>query len=232
VEQAPAKGKVDRGPAGRGSRGANRREDQVQSLAHIVESLEPLVRDHGAGAVTVIILLESFGVPLPGESLLLFASALAGRGELSLPAVMVGAWIGAVAGDNIGYAVGRFGGRTLVLRFGGTIGLDADRLGRVEAAFARFGPATVAIARFFAVLRQLNGVVAGTLAMDWRRFLVFNALGAAAWVGVWTTLGYVAGEHAAALVAAGRRLWPALAAVAAVALLAAAIWWLRRRRRA
>ncbi|WP_296520972.1 DedA family protein [Rhodoplanes sp.] len=203
----------------------------MQSLAHIVESLEPLVRDHGAGAVTVIILLESFGVPLPGESLLLFASALAGRGELSFPAVVVGAWIGAVAGDNVGYAIGRFGGRALVLRFGGTIGLDAARLARVEAAFARFGPATVAVARFVAVLRQLNGVVAGTLAMDWRRFLVFNALGAAAWVGLWTTLGYVAGEHADALVAAGRRFWPALAAVAAMTLLAAAVWWLRRRRR-
>lgn len=202
----------------------------MESLAHIVESLEPLVRDHGAIAVTMIILFESFGMPLPGESLLLFASALAGRGELSFPAVVVGAWIGAVAGDNVGYAVGRFGGRALVLRFGGKIGLDAARLARVEAVFGRFGPATVAGARFFAVLRQLNGIVAGTLDMDWRRFLVFNALGAAAWVEFWTTLGYVAGEHADALIAAGRRFWPALAAVATIALLVAAIWWLRRQR--
>jgi membrane protein DedA with SNARE-associated domain len=202
----------------------------VESLAHIVESLEPLVRDHGAVAVTMIILFESFGLPLPGESLLLFASALAGRGELSFPALVVGAWIGAVAGDNVGYAVGRFGGRALVLRFGGKVGLDAARLTQVESVFAHWGPVTVAGARFFAVLRQLNGVVAGTLDMDWRRFLVFNALGAAAWVGLWTTLGYVAGEHADALLSAGRRFWPALAAVATTALVAAAIWWLLRRR--
>jgi membrane protein DedA with SNARE-associated domain len=202
----------------------------MQTLTHLIDMLEPLIRSYGAGAVTVIILFESFGVPLPGESLLLFASALAGRGELSLPALMAGAWIGAVAGDNVGYAIGRFGGRAVVLRFGGTIGLDGDRLARVEAAFTRFGPATVAFARFVAVLRQLNGVVAGTLGMDWRRFLVFNAIGAALWVGLWTTLGYVAGEHGDALLATGRRFWPALFAVAALAIVAAAIWWFLRRR--
>lgn len=201
----------------------------MDTLTSLVAALEPLVRSHGAVAVTVIILLESFGLPLPGESLLLFASVLAGRGELSFPGLMLGAWIGAVAGDNVGYAVGRYGGRALVLRYGSRIGLTADRLARVEAAFQRYGPVTVAGARFVAVLRQLNGVVAGTLAMDWRRFLLFNALGAALWVGAWTTFGYLVGEHAAALLAALRRFWPALAAAAATAALAAAIVWWRRR---
>ncbi|RAI45660.1 DedA family protein [Rhodoplanes roseus] len=199
-------------------------------LTHVVEALEPLIRAYGAGAVTVIILLESFGAPVPGESLLLFASALAGRGELSLPTLMIGAWVGAVVGDNIGYLIGRFGGRALVLRFGGRIGLNAERLAWVETVFARWGPLTVAGARFVAILRQLNGIVAGTLAMDWRRFVVFNAIGAALWVGVWMTIGYVAGEHADVLLAAARRYWAAFTLVAAVIGLVAAIWWMRRRR--
>ncbi|MFL9828466.1 DedA family protein [Rhodoplanes sp. SY1] len=198
-------------------------------LTHLVAALEPLIRDYGAGAVAVIILLESLGLPLPGETLLVFASALAGRGELSLPTLMAGAWIGAVMGDNIGYLIGRYGGRALVLRFGSTIGLDAARLATVEAAFARWGPVTVAGARFVAVLRQLNGIVAGTLGMAWRRFLVFNAIGAALWVGAWMTLGYVAGEHADALLGAARRFWPALAVTVAIAALAGgAVWWRRR----
>ncbi|MDC7786955.1 DedA family protein [Rhodoplanes sp. TEM] len=198
-------------------------------LADLVAALEPLIRSYGAGAVSVIILLESFGMPLPGESMLLFAAALAGRGELSLPTLMLGAWIGAVLGDNIGYLIGRRGGRALVLRFGGRVGLDAARLARVEAVFARWGPLTVAGARFFAVLRQLNGIVAGTLAMEWRRFLVFNAIGAALWVGLWMTLGWLVGEHAAALLAAARRFRPALVVVVAlVAAAAGAVWWRRR----
>lgn len=198
-------------------------------LTHLAAALEPLIRDYGAAAVTMIILFESLGVPLPGETLLVFASALAGRGELSLPALMGGAWVGAVAGDNIGYLIGRYGGRALVLRFGGKIGLDAARLATVEAAFARWGPATVAGARFVAVLRQLNGIVAGTLGMEWRRFLVFNALGAALWVGAWMTIGYVAGEHADALLGAARRFWPALVVtIAIVALAGGAVWWRRR----
>jgi membrane protein DedA with SNARE-associated domain len=76
-----------------------------------------------------------------------------------------------VLGDNIGYGIGRVLGRALVLKHGKKIGLDADRLRKVEDVFARFGPATVAFARFVNVLRQLNRVVAGTLNMDWRRFL-------------------------------------------------------------
>jgi membrane protein DedA with SNARE-associated domain len=88
-----------------------------------------------------------------------------------------------------------------VLRYGGRIGLNAARLAKVEAAFARYGPVAVAAARFVNVLRQLNGVVAGSMAMPWRRFLVFNALGGALWVLTWTVVGYYVGLHGADIVA-------------------------------
>ncbi|TPV99444.1 MAG: putative membrane protein [Beijerinckiaceae bacterium] len=164
-------------------------------IEHLFGNLEPFIHAYGAVAVTVILAFESLGAPVPGESLLIFASVLAGRGELSLPLLMLGAWAGAVLGDNIGYLIGRRLGRTLVLRYGGKIGINAERLNWVEALFARYGPITVAFARFLNVLRQLNGVVAGMLKMEWKRFLLFNALGGALWVSVWTLAGFYLGEH-------------------------------------
>ena len=164
-------------------------------IEHLFGNLEPFVHDYGAAAVMVILTFESLGAPLPGESLLIFASVLAGRGELSLLPLMLSAWAGAVLGDNIGYLIGQRLGRAIVLRYGAKIGISADRLNRVEAFFTRYGPATVAFARFVNVLRQLNGIVAGILKMEWKRFLIFNALGGALWVSVWTLAGFYLGEH-------------------------------------
>lgn len=164
-------------------------------IEHLLGNLEPFVHSYGAAAVMVILTFESLGLPLPGESVLILASVLAGRGELSLLPLMLGAWAGAVLGDNIGYLIGSRLGRAIVVRYGAKIGTNADRLNRVEAFFKRYGPVTVAFARFVTVLRQLNGVVAGSLKMEWKRFFFFNALGGALWVSVWTLAGFYLGEH-------------------------------------
>src|SRR5215831_2825171 len=146
-------------------------------LGLLISDAEPLIRQYGVLVVTIVLTLESFGAPLPGESLLIVASVLAGRGDISFPVLLFFAWLGAVLGDNIGYVIGKVLGRAAVLRYGEKIGLTPDRLKKIEEVFARFGPATVAFARFVNILRQLNGVVAGTLNMDWWRFLICNALG-------------------------------------------------------
>jgi membrane protein DedA with SNARE-associated domain len=173
---------------------------------HVLGSLEPWVHEYGAVAIFLILTLESFGAPLPGESLLIVAAILAGRGEISFPALLFSAWAGAVTGDNIGYLIGRRLGRKLLLRFGGMVGLKTDRLRKMEAIFTRYGVLIVAFARFFNILRQLNGVVAGSLEMNWRRFLVFNALGGALWVVVWTTAGFYLGKHGADIATIVRKL--------------------------
>jgi membrane protein DedA with SNARE-associated domain len=162
---------------------------------HELGALEPWIHHYGVAAVGVILVFESLGLPLPGESLLVIAAILAGRGDISFPGLLVSAWAGSVMGDNIGYLIGRILGYRLVYRYGTKIGLTAERLRRVEAVFARYGPVTVAFARFFAVLRQLNGVVAGTVHMDWRRFMAFNALGGALWVLAWTMAGFYLSRH-------------------------------------
>jgi membrane protein YqaA with SNARE-associated domain len=101
----------------------------------------------------------------------------------------------AVIGDNIGYAIGHFGGRRLVLRHGRYVGVRADNLDRVERFFQRYGGIIVVVARFFEILRQLNGVVAGTVGMTWWRFLAFNAVGATLWVGLWGWGVFYLGRH-------------------------------------
>ncbi len=178
----------------------------MTEVHHILGNLEPWVHEYGAVAILLILTLELFGAPLPGESLLIVAAILAGRGELSFPALLFSAWAGAVTGDNIGYLIGRRLGHRLLWRFGGTVGLKSDRLRKVEAIFARYGPLTVGFARFFSVLRQLNGVVAGSLEMDWRRFLVFNSLGGALWVVVWTMAGFYLGKHGSDIAAVVHKL--------------------------
>jgi membrane protein DedA with SNARE-associated domain len=178
----------------------------MADIGQIINNLEPVIHDYGVAVVALVLTFESFGVPLPGESLLIVASILAGRGDISFPSLLLFAWVGAVFGDNIGYMIGRVLGRTLVLRYGEKIGLNAERLKKIETVFARFGPVTVGFARFFNVLRQLNGVVAGTLNMDWRRFLIFNALGGALWVAVWGFAGFYLGEHLSHLTTFARDL--------------------------
>jgi len=173
----------------------------MTELTNFLGALEPWVHQYGVVAVFVILTFESFGAPLPGESLLIAASILAGRGDVSFMSLFFAAWAGAVMGDNIGYLIGRRLGHRLLQHLGGKFGLTAERLARVEAVFARYGPATVGFARFFNVLRQLNGVVAGSLEMPWRRFLLFNALGGALWVLAWTTIGYYLGLHGADIAA-------------------------------
>ncbi|MEU6467156.1 DedA family protein [Streptomyces sp. NPDC046976] len=160
-------------------------------LAH----LAPLLGHYGYWAVGAVILVEDFGIPAPGETILLAAGVYAGAGELDIVKVALIAFAAAVVGDNIGYLIGHFGGRAFVHRWGKYVFLTPKRFAAAEDFFARHGGVIVTVARFIEGLRQANGIVAGTSGMHWRRFLAFNALGAALWVGLWTTLAYLAGSH-------------------------------------
>jgi membrane protein DedA with SNARE-associated domain len=204
-------------------------EEVVLDIGQLISDAEPLIRQYGVLVVTVVLTLESFGAPLPGESLLILAAVLAGKGDISFPALLFFAWLGAVLGDNIGYVIGKILGRAAVLRYGKKIGLTPDRVQNIEEVFVRFGPATVAFARFVNILRQLNGVVAGTLNMDWRRFLIFNALGGALWVLVWGFAGFYLGEHMSKISIFARDLG-VVGAIVATAILVSVLLYAWRRR--
>jgi membrane protein DedA with SNARE-associated domain len=200
----------------------------MEELGQLVAGLEHFVRHYGVVAVMVILAFEALGAPLPGESLLIFASILAGRGEMSLPALLIFAWAGSVMGDNVGYLIGRKLGRAAVARYGAKIGLTAPRFNAVEGMFTRYGAATVAFARFVNVLRQLNGIVAGTLGMNWWRFLLFNALGAALWVATWVLGAFYLGEHASDIARVARHVGVVGGMLAAAVLLVALVVLVRR----
>ncbi|HYC18755.1 MAG TPA: DedA family protein [Pseudolabrys sp.] len=148
----------------------------------------------------LILAIEAIGAPVPGESLLIFASVLAGRGEMSLPSLLILAWVGSVLGDNLGFLVGRKLGRGTILRYGAKVGLSGERFSGIEHVYVRYGSATVMFARFFSILRQLNGIVAGILGMSWWRFVLLDAVGAALWVTVWVFAPAYFSEHLAFII--------------------------------
>ena len=158
-------------------------------------TVKPYLEHYGYWAVFGAILLENFGLPVPGETLLIAGALLASRGKMHIVPLLVTACIAAVTGDNMGYAIGRFGGRRLVFRYGRYVLITEERLRKAEGFFGRYGGAVVVMARFLAVLRQLNGIVAGTVKMSWYRFLLYNMLGAALWVTFWGMLFYELGER-------------------------------------
>lgn len=164
-------------------------------LPGVLHSLEPTLNSYGYLAVIGLVLLEDFGVPVPGETTLILAAVYAGAGRLSIWLVGLLAFLGAVVGDNIGFAIGHFGGRRLVERFGRYILLTPERLDKAADFFDRHGGKIVAVARFIEGLRQANGIIAGITGMHWAKFVLFNVIGAALWVAVWTCVGYFSGSH-------------------------------------
>jgi len=166
----------------------------AKPLPGVFHHFEGTLEHWGYLAVAGFLFFEDFGIPVPGETMLIAASLYAGAGHLNVFVVGIVAFFAAVAGDNVGYVIGRFGGRELVERYGKFVLLTGERLERAEKFFDRYGGRIVVIARFVEGLRQLNGIIAGVAGMHWARFVLFNALGAAIWVAFWTTLGYIAGD--------------------------------------
>ncbi len=166
-----------------------------QHLPGVLHSLEPTLNQFGYLAVVGLVLIEDFGVPVPGETVLILASVYAGAGRLNLGLVALLGFCGALLGDNIGFAIGHFGGHRLAERYGRYIFLTPERLEVATRFFERHGGKVIIVARFVEGLRQANGIIAGTSGMRWARFLVFNAIGAALWVLVWVSVGYFSGSH-------------------------------------
>jgi membrane protein DedA with SNARE-associated domain len=160
-----------------------------------LNALSGPLNHYGYLAVFALVMLEDFGIPVPGETILIAAAVYAGHQQLNIVAVGLIGFIAAVIGDNIGFAIGHFGGRAAALRWGKYVFLTEERLNKAEYFFDHHGGKIIVVARFIEGLRQANGIIAGISGMRWLRFLFFNALGAALWVGTWVSLGYLAGNH-------------------------------------
>ena len=157
--------------------------------------LQHLLASYGYIAVTVAIMLESIGIPLPGETVLLLGAAYAGAGNLNVWGVILAAALGAIIGDTIGYSIGYRGGRALLERYGHILHLNPAHLARAEAFFAKYGDKTVFFGRFIALLRTFSAFLAGVYRMPYRRFLLFNAGGGILWAITFGLLGAAFGSQ-------------------------------------
>jgi membrane protein DedA with SNARE-associated domain len=187
--------------------------------------------DHyGIWAIGLLLLLENIGVPvIPGELAMIAGAIYAGAGQLNVVAVGVVSVAASIAGAAIGYAVGRLGGRSLVLRHGRWVFIREHHLDRAEQAVGRYGGVIVIAARYIVGLRELNGIICGVTGMRPVTFMTFNAIGAVAWAATWVSAGYLAGDHIEAIYADVTRY--ALYAVAGALVLLAAWVAVRLRRR-
>jgi len=167
------------------------------------------------------------GFPLPGEIVLLTASALAAEGDLSIVTVVLAAWLGTIVGGTGGYWIGRFGGMALLHRHGRWVGMSPERLAATHGFFERNGVRTIIVARFVAILRMIAGIVAGAAGMSFGVFELCNAIGGLLWATTFAALGYSFGRELPRL---EHYLRGGAFTLLAVLLIAGVVVWLYRRR--
>lgn len=156
--------------------------------------ISALLSAYGYGLVVVVVALESAGVPLPGETVLVSAAVYAGTTHnMNIAGVIGAAAAGAIVGDNIGFWIGREAGPPILERFGDMVGLDARRRKLGQYLFLRYGGAIVFFGRFVAFLRAFAALLAGVNRLEPLRFFVFNATGGVAWATIFGLGGYALG---------------------------------------
>jgi len=193
----------------------------------ILDALRTALLHYGYWAVAVALLVENAGVPVPGETVLLVASVLAAtEGDLRLSWIIAVGTIAATLGDNLGFSLGYYGGRPLLARYQSVFRIRNQTLARGERMFARYGAVTVFFARFVFGLRIVAGPLAGVLHMPWRKFLIFNFLGAAVWVTAISGLGFLFGRSWETVQRGVKQLDLAVAIV--VLAVVALLWWRSR----
>jgi membrane protein DedA with SNARE-associated domain len=196
---------------------------------YIFELLRGALVHYGYWAVAALLLLESAGLPLPGETILVLASFLAySEHELRLPWVIVVGTVASTLGGEFGFALGRHGGRPLIERYRHVFSIRAETVERGDRLFERYGAATVFVARFLFGMRVVASLLAGALHMPWRKFTLFNFLGAAVWVSAICGAGYLFGGHWGRLAHDLRRFDLLVGIVVAVAGLW--LWWRSRKK--
>ncbi|GHO65862.1 membrane protein [Ktedonobacter sp. SOSP1-52] len=168
---------------------------QVQAALISLETLQQLLASFGYPMVFLFVMIESIGIPIPGETMLLLGSFYAAIDHrLNIVFVIVCAAVGAIVGDNIGFVIGRKGGRPFVERYGKYVFIRQKHLAKAEQFFEHHGGKTVFLGRFTAILRAWAAFLAGVNHMPWRAFLIYNATGGILWATIVGLVGYYAGR--------------------------------------
>ena len=198
----------------------------------IFQTLSGFFRQYGYWVVFFGVLLENAGIPVPGETVLLFAGFLAYHGHLQLGRAIVTAIAGATIGDSLGYAVGRLGGTALIRRLRGRFFMSARHYDRAQALVLRRGHWAVFVARFITGLRVLAGPFAGAFLMPYPRFLFFNFTGAVVWATAIGSAGFLFGSNWERLIHLFKEADLAILAIAVAAAVLAIVVYVKRQRKA
>jgi len=171
----------------------------MHNRASVADTAFQLLSDffarYGYWVVFFGVMLENTGLPIPGETILLFSGFLAYHGRLSLSRAIITAIVGATLGDSLGYLVGRWGGTALINRYRGRFLLSARHFDRAQGMILRFGHWAVFVARFITGLRVIAGPLAGAFLMPYPRFLFSNFSGAVVWAFTIVWVGYLFGSN-------------------------------------
>jgi membrane protein DedA with SNARE-associated domain len=160
----------------------------------------PLIREHGVVVVGVVTMLESIGVPAPGESAVIAAAIYAATThQISIVPLVIATALGAIMGDNIGYFLGRWIGVRAIARYGYRVGLTEARVRIGRYLFKRYGAGVVIFGRFFALLRTFTAILAGANHMPWNKFLPANAIGGSLWASFYGFGAFALGREASAV---------------------------------
>ena len=157
-------------------------------------ALHDIITHYGALIVAIAMITEGCGVPVPAETILVTAAALAARGKLSIWTIALGAAVGGIIGGAAGYWIGEKGGIRLVRRYGAKMRIDEAKLDRARDFFARRGLVAVFLCRFIGFVRILVPMVAGVARMPFGRFLAANAAGAIVSAIAYAALGWFFGR--------------------------------------
>jgi membrane protein DedA with SNARE-associated domain len=166
-----------------------------EHLHHLMETARGLLHQYGYAGLFVLIFVENFGFPVPGETVFIAAILAAAHGEMRIVPVVACAWAASVLGGVVGFAIGRFGGHRVLQKYGGYIWINAERLAKIESFYKKYGAWFVILGRYFEGIRQIYAILAGCMAASWRSFLVNNIVGATLWVGFWAALVLWFGRH-------------------------------------
>jgi membrane protein DedA with SNARE-associated domain len=198
----------------------------VQRFERSLARVQPLLERYGYGAAFAAVMAEGMGVPTPGQTLLMASALEAATGRMNIALLLFLVTTAATVGNSIGYAIGRWGGRVVLVK----LKINPQRQQHLVDLFKRRGGVVILLARFLDGLRQLNGIVAGVLRMPWWTFTAYNVAGAMLWTSAWGLGTYYLGRDIHFIAAFFHRHRPLLLVVGATAFVALLVYLLRTKR--
>ncbi len=184
---------------------------------------------YGYWTIFLGVMLENAGVPVPGETVLLFAGFLAYQGEINLERAIITGIAGATLGDSLGYCLGRFGGTAFLEKYRRRLSFFGRHFDRAQTHYLKYGQWAVFVARFITGLRVFSGIIAGSFRMPFFKFLIFNFSGAVVWATAVCCVGFIFGSNWERLVHGVERFNRIILIAAGSAIVAGIIlYWSRR----